>query len=603
MRHASFERIRATPVFVALLLLVPLVAGAKIHHLGVAGEPEWDEFRDVPVEGPRFDFDFSIEGNTNDWTILLRQRDVKVNWGVQLNGRTFTNLVLAEDDLVNAWVVSAKFLREGTNALTIVPPKERDDIEVGDFAIKRGTNVFSGGVKIDVAGMPCRITVVDTNESLAPMIVEGDGMAVRTGVAYLGRGAGTMWLRPGEYRIYAGRGFEFGVVTQSVSVVAGATQALRFDLKREVSTPGLVSCDTHVHTFTYSRHGDATAEERAITLAGEGIELPIATDHNVIIDPITPARATGMDRYFTPVIGDEVTTSHAHFNIFPIEKGARTPNFKINDWPDLMKEMRATPGAKVVILNHPRNVHNNFQPFASTNFNAKTGENLRGFEFSFDAVEVVNSSALQSDWMVSFRDWMALLNYGYRVTAVGSSDCHDVSRYIVGQGRSYVVCDDSDVSRIDVNKACESILSGRVLVSMGLLADMKVEDRFSVGDLATGVGDLIHVSVSVQGPDWTAVDLVQLYANGELAREEHFAPVYAPGEKKRIRWALPKPPKDLYLVAIASGPPVTAPYWRIPKPYQPTSTTWKPRVVGATNPIWIDADGDGKFTALRLQKN
>jgi hypothetical protein len=584
----------------ALLLVASVASRAQMHHLGVAGDPEWEEFRGAAAEGPRFEFVFKVENNTNDWTITLRQRDVKLNWGVQLNGKAFTNLFLSEDDLVNAWVVKPEWLREGTNTLTITPPKERDDIEVGNLLVERG-DVLEGAIKIDAGGMPCRITVVNANESLVPLRAEGDAVAARPGVAYLGNGSGTLRLRLGHYRIYAGRGFEFGVVTQAVAVVAGPPQTLKFELKRQVSTPGLVSCDTHVHTFTYSRHGDATAEERAITLAGEGIELPIATDHNVIIDPTAAARKTGMDKYFTAVSGDEVTTGHAHFNIFPVEAGAKAPNYKINDWPELMKEMRAAPAVKVVILNHPRNVHNNFQPFASTNFNAKTGENLRGSEFSFDAVEVLNSSALQSDWMVSFRDWMALLNYGYRVTAVGSSDCHDVSRYIVGQGRSYVACDDSDVSRIDVNKACESILNGRVLVSMGLLADMKVEDRFSVGDLATGVGDMIHVTVSVQGPDWTAADLVQLYANGELAREEHFAPVFAPGEKKRIHWSLPKPPKDLYLVAIASGPPVTSPYWRIPKPYQPTSTTWKPRVVGATNPIWVDSDGDGKFTALRLQ--
>ncbi|MCF7762915.1 MAG: hypothetical protein K9N62_04520 [Verrucomicrobia bacterium] len=34
-------------------------------------------------------------------------------------------------------------------------------------------------------------------------------------------------------------------------------------------------------------------------------------------------------------------------------------------------------------------------------------------------------------------------------------------------------------------------------------------------------------------------------------------------------------------------------------PYQPSSTAWHPRVVGATNPIWIDGDGDDRFTAAR----
>src|SRR5947199_9375196 len=122
-----------------------------------------------------------------------------------------------------------------------------------------------------------------------------------------------------------------------------------------------------------------------------------------------------------------------------------------------MASFRETPGVQVIVLNHPRNIHNNFQPFAATNFNAVTGRNLRGFEFSFDAVEVANSSALQSDWMLSFRDWFALLNYGCRVTAVGSSDAHDVSRYIVGQGRTYIACADTDPGHIDISQACRNL--------------------------------------------------------------------------------------------------------------------------------------------------
>jgi hypothetical protein len=35
-----------------------------------------------------------------------------------------------------------------------------------------------------------------------------------------------------------------------------------------------------VHTLTHSVHGDVTIDERAITLAGEGIELQVVTDHD-----------------------------------------------------------------------------------------------------------------------------------------------------------------------------------------------------------------------------------------------------------------------------------------------------------------------------------
>ena len=367
-------------------------------------------------------------------------------------------------------------------------------------------------------------------------------------------------------------------------------------LRREVATPGLVSSDTHVHTFTLSRHGDATLEERAITLAGEGIELPIATDHNILADYSEAMAVTGTGEFFTPVVGCEVTTAKGHFNVFPIKLGSRVPNFQIEEWPPLLQSIRGTPGVRVVILNHPRNIHSNFRPFAVTNFNAVTGENLRGPEFNFDAVELVNSSALQTDWMVNFRDWFALLNYGYHVTGVGSSDGHNVGRYIVGQGRSYVACDDYKPGEIDIEKACRSFREGRVLISLGLLTQLIVE----VGGKQYGVGDLVplaenvQVTVSVSAPSWVEADRIELYANGVQIKEHQAGKgaravklsqaEIARGVKLKTKWLLDRRRHDVHLVAIASGPGVREPYWATARPYQPSSPIWDSRVIGATNP-------------------
>jgi hypothetical protein len=60
-----------------------------------------------------------------------------------------------------------------------------------------------------------------------------------------------------------------------------------------------------------------------------------------------------------------------------------------------------------------------------------------------------------------------------------------------------------------------------------------------------------------------------------------------------------RPRKDVHLVAVATGPGVTSPSWAIPRPYQPDPGPWVPRVIGSTNPIWIDGDGDGKYTPPR----
>ena len=205
---------------------------------------------------------------------------------------------------------------------------------------------------------------------------------------------------------------------------------------------------------------------------------------------------------------------------------------------------------------------------------------------------------MQSDPMRLVRDWMALRNRGERIAAVGASDSHDVARFIVGQGRTYIACRDDDVARLDIDAACRALKQGRALVSLGLLTRMTVDDRFGVGDLATKLGEMVRVAVEVQGPSWATADRVELFANGVKVREARMD--RAPGPlKARAAWTLPRPAHDVSLVAVASGPGVTAPYWAIARPYQPTSRVWTPRVLGLTNPTDLDGDGDGAWTSPR----
>jgi hypothetical protein len=409
-------------------------------------------------------------------------------------------------------------------------------------------------------------------------------------------------LPAGNYRVIASRGFEYGIASRRVTLSSNDNLDLALSLAREVPTPGWVSCDTHVHTVTHSRHGDATIEERVVTLAGEGIELPVATDHNYHADYADAAGRLGVRRWFTPVPGNEVTTSLGHFNIFPVDPEARVPNFRMPDRAGLMQSILATPRVRVVILNHPRDVHAGFRPFGPDTFDPVTGSARGNLRIDFHGIELLNSSAQQSDWKRVYQDWYALLNRGHRIFGVGSSDSHDVSRYLVGQGRTYVRMDDEDPASLDIEAACHAFREGRLLVSMGLLTAMTVEDRFQPGDLATSLPESIRVRIEVLGPSWVAADRVALYANGIEIRG---APIHESdrspesGILATCEWNISRPPHDVHLVAIASGPGVHHPFWSIPRPYQRISPEWHPAVVGSTNPIWIDGDGDGRFSSAR----
>jgi len=575
-------------------------------HLRSGNVPEWEEFAARTPDGRRLDLRFTAPPNASEATLFIRQDDVRQDWTVELNDKRLGTLFLMEADLVHSIPVPAHALKTGENVLSVIPPRENDDIVLREIRIVpqpvaevlREATLAIRVVDKDAGNeLPCRLTIVNAHGALAPLAALSNAppLAARPGVVYTGNGRADIGLPAGDYTVFASRGFEWSVATQHVQVATGETAQLNLQLSRSVSTPGWVSCDTHVHTLTHSGHGDATLAERMLTLAGEGIEFPVATEHNLNVDYTNAARNAGVAEWFTPVTGNEVTTPAGHFNIFPVDPAARPPDSRITDWPRLMTTLRATPQVRVVVLNHPRNFHNGFQPFAATNFNRVTGENLRGPEFSFDAMEVLNSSAQQSDFMLVYRDWFALLNHGYRVTAVGSSDGHDVSRYIVGQGRTYSVCPDARPGRIDVATACSNLLAGRALVSMGLLTDMTVNERFKVGDIATNLGAQVSVMVRVLAPPWSGATNVLLFANGLEVQKQAFAST----QDRTVTWIMPRPAHDVHLVAIAIGPGIKAPYWAIPRPYQPSSPRWEGRVIGSTNPIWLDGDGDGRFTAAR----
>ena len=198
-----------------------------------------------------------------------------------------------------------------------------------------------------------------------------------------------------------------------------------------------------------------------------------------------------------------------------------------------------------------------------------------------------------SDGLALPRDWMGMLNRGVTLTPVGSSDSHDVSRYIVGQGRTYVRCDDGDPRNIDLARVKESVRHGRVMVSYGLLTEIEVAGK-GPGELVEGKPPL-GVRIRVKGPGWTRADRVALYVNGINVREERIENGTRAGLKWEGTWRLPKLTHDMHLVAIATGPGVAAPYWPTAKPYQPTTIEFTPYVLGLSGAVFVDADGSGTF--------
>ncbi|MEE2643145.1 MAG: CehA/McbA family metallohydrolase [Planctomycetota bacterium] len=574
-------------------------------HLRSAARQEWSRFPQADP-GPNKGLTFQAKKNDSSMSLVVRQNDVRQVWQVRLNGKNLGNLKRDQNDLTRVLEIPADSLLDGENRLTIETGEKKipDDILVGPIVlVDRRPDEYLAGAEIEVRVrenselVPARITLVDSSGSLVPLgIRSSETLAVREGVVYTSDGMARILLPAGTYDLFVHRGFEYSRGQKRVRVGAGEKKSLDFRINRVVDTRGWVSCDPHVHTVTHSGHGDCTIEERMVTLAGENLELPVATDHNKQIDYRPVSRAMKTSAWFTPLIGNEVTTRFGHFNAFPFLADSGLPDHRQNDWDKLLADIYGRPGVRIAMLNHARDVHAGYRPFAAANFNEASGESLNGRPFLFNAMEVINSAAQQTDPLELFRDWMAITNRGHRVLPMGSSDSHDVNAFIVGQGRTYIRCDDRNPGQIDTSRAIENLSRGQLLVSCGLLAKIRVNGKYGPGDLVPG-SDLYEVECEMSGPGWIPGNRLELYRNGWKVREAEVPMEMAPssGHSTRRVWKLKGGPDDCFLTLLVCGPGIRHPGWPLAQPYQPTSPQWEPRVFGLTGAVYLDGNKDGRF--------
>ncbi len=562
-----------------------IVIDAGYHHLGDTEVKDWPEVPAKP-EGRRLEVKFKAKANPGaEKTLAIAHRDVAEAWALQLNGTEIALLKREERKAVYHYPVPAGALRDGENTLVVAPYRLKDDISIGDIRLLDATLREVLGLRkvrvrvVDRDGgrpVPARITIANASGERAvdfePYYAEAALTAVRKGLLYTSaEGEVGLEVPDGDYTLYATRGMEWSLARRPLAV-RGAEgeprETVTLEIGREVDTRGFIAADTHVHTVTFSGHGDASLRERLVTLAGEGVEMAVATDHNHHTDYRPLQKEMGLGRHYTAVVGNEVTTENGHFNAFPLNPKGPVPPHKEKDWPKLVEGMREC-GAKVVILNHPRWPKIDTGPFGKFGLDRATGERASGTKFTFDAMELVNSTTLLDDPLYLFRDWFALLRHGERIVAVGTSDSHSVGD-AVGQGRTYVRSSTDDPTKIDVDEICRNLRAGDCSVSLGIFAD---------GALAK---DGREIALRVAAPSWVRPERAILFVNGEKAAELA-VPAPESGKPTDARLAFPVPAaaaagRGAWAVCVVLGKGLKGPYWPIERDY----------TLAATNPMRLD---------------
>src|SRR5262245_55958980 len=152
-----------------------ILLNARPVHLRSGTTAEWDEFSSRIPAGRRLDLNFHATTNTEPATLLIRQEDVRQDWSVELNGQRIGKLFLMEADLIHALKVPTGRLQDGTNVLSIVPPKDNDDIVLHEIRLARGSvtqAIAEATLQVTVVDaksrqlIPARVTVVAANGAL-----------------------------------------------------------------------------------------------------------------------------------------------------------------------------------------------------------------------------------------------------------------------------------------------------------------------------------------------------------------------------------------------------------------------------------------------------
>jgi len=402
-------------------------------------------------------------------------------------------------------------------------------------------------------------------------------------------------LPAGTYMVYASRGPEFSLDTELLEVFKDGHSSLCFRIDRVLDTKGLISLDPHLHT-TYS-DGSMGIPERIRSLVAEGLDVAVASDHNFVTDYGPDLEALGYTDTLAVICGNEITVGGmVHYNTFPVLHRPGEPlNGAIDPISDSMAELFARSRSKdpdtLIQVNHPRS--GNIGYFNMYQLDPKRAAfALEGFETGFDVLEVVNGPYFHSNNADSIRDWFHLLNRGYTIPLIGSSDAHGIDQAEPGYSRTYVLYSGKKGPDLDVPALIGALKQGRSFCSNGPLVDVRVNRKHTFGDTFTDKDGKVSVTVRVRRAPWVSLDEVRIIINGERdvvlpvkgknATREDFT------LKEKVTLA-----RDAYIVVEVIGK-----HGLYPVMQRASRSGLKEHATlpyALTNPVFVDVDGNGRF--------
>ena len=405
-------------------------------------------------------------------------------------------------------------------------------------------------------------------------------------------------LPPGRYRVVVSRGFLYTKLDKEYVVEPGQTTTVIATLQQVVETPGVLSADFHVHAKNSPDSND-TDTTKIAAMVSEGLDLAVSTDHEFLTDFQPTIDKMQLNPWVRGIVGEEITTYFGHFNAFPLPYEPTKVNNGVVWWyavkaPELFKKVYEMAPNTVLQINHPRGAAAGAY-FTHVGYDPKTGKANRTpkeWSMKFNAIEVVNGKrfkgSLASPEML---DWFSMLNRGHRIIATGNSDSHNAFTSECGFPRNYLFIGTSNPNQITPDGLAKTVKAGRLVVSGGafirfsMSKDGDAKNAVGLGEQLSTSGKQVHLHIRVEAAPWIDLEQVEVVANGVSVWKQKLAK--RSGVVVRFDKVVPLSiSRDSWFVVMTKG-----------------SKTLTPIASGATpfaftNPIYVDADNNGKFSPL-----
>jgi hypothetical protein len=411
-------------------------------------------------------------------------------------------------------------------------------------------------------------------------------------------------LAPGRYRLLVSRGVEYATIDLGeVTVGPRAGAIVRGTLRRVIDTEGELATELHVHSAP-SFDSDVPLDQRVLSLAVEGVEAFASTDHDTSADFAPAIASLGLERHIHWMRGDEITTEGlGHFNAFPlpehVEPERDLPHLEPSVAQIVARAREVAPTA-IIQLNHPLWNTHPIGYWSLSGFDPSTGRARMDLYTQFDAVEVFNAHTLDEDpRLLASVDavidaWMTTIDLGNAATATGNTDTHRLTKTPPGWPRTYVRVATDDPAMVTDAMITSAIRAGDAMVTSGPFLRATIRGA-RPGQLVRRAGSSVTVSVDVQAPAPVPVDRVEVYVNHSMVAARDFTAPTRDGARRQ-RWEIPLMlSRDAWIVvrtrAEGSAPFDVAGEHAMPLPS-----------LAFTNPIYVDVDGDGRWTAPGLHR-